>query len=277
MTTTEPPAIAVIVPAHNHAQYLDACLESLAAQSLPPAEIVVVDDGSSDETVAVAERAAARSQVEFRVLQQPHLGFVPALTAGITNTTSPWFVHIDADDLLAPDFLDGLAAALAAAPQAAFAYPMIDLFDREQGIYLSGPFNRGRLVFEGNYIPHVALIRRDAFDATRGYRSLPTHVDWDLWLSFLEAGHYGVFVPHVLYHWRRHGETMTTRPGWVRLSSRLNVMWTHRGLVLRSAPLAPWWLAHAIWRRTRLRLARLGLPEPPYDRTESAWIYRQSA
>jgi glycosyltransferase involved in cell wall biosynthesis len=270
--------VTVVVPCFNYGDWLWEALLSLVGQTCAPGHIVVVDDGSTDDTAAVADRFAVEfgASLDIRVIRHPqNLGFVTALETGFAASDTALIAHIDADDRVLPRYIELLAAALDAHPAAGFAYPLMRLFGDEEGIFYSGPFEPGRLVYDGNFIPHIAMFRRQAFLATRGYRNLPTHVDWDLWLSFLEAGHPGVLVEEVLYEWRRHAGSMTHQPTRQRLRVRLNVLWNHRGLLLRHAVPGIPWFVRSLVRRLRVRLPhaeRLG-----YARTASCWIDRRTS
>jgi glycosyltransferase involved in cell wall biosynthesis len=264
-------SIAVVIPTYNYGNYLAECLESLAAQTLEPAEVIVVDDGSTDDTREVFAAAKARlspASSAWRLITQSHSGFAHSLTRGIAQTTADFVVHIDADDRILPDYLRRLGQALDADPSIAFAYPRMRLFGAEQGTFMTFPFNAGRLVWDTNFIPHIAMIRRSALWQTRGYRNLATHVDWDLWLSFLDAGHRGVLVDEVLYEWRRHPASMTMQPHRDRRRIRFQLLKLHKKAVVRHAASAPYWLTVATWRRLRSRLPG----NPRYVRGPSCWI-----
>lgn len=267
-------AVAVVVPCHNYGEFLAESLRSLEAQTLKPAEVVVVDDGSTDQTADVLD-ALLRELPDLPIQVVRHdqsLGVARAMTVGIQASRSPYIAIVDADDTCEPRYLEALAAALDADQSAGFAYPRMRLFGAEEGVYRTHPYDVSRLLFEGNYIPMVALMRRDAFAATRGYRQLPTHVDWDLWLSFAEAGWRGILVDEILYNWRRHRGAMTHQPKWIRLRTRLDILRVHWRLALRHLPWAVPWTALALWRRMRLHLP--GTPQS--RRTASGWVESES-
>src|SRR2546423_15298997 len=94
--------IAVIIPAFNAAGYLDQALASIAAQTEPPAEVVVADDGSTDDTVERARRWESR--LPIKIVQLPgNAGPGPARHAATSAAEAPLLAIIDADDLLLPD------------------------------------------------------------------------------------------------------------------------------------------------------------------------------
>jgi CDP-glycerol glycerophosphotransferase len=91
--------ISVVVPAYNVAAYLDPCLESLAQQTISELDVLVVDDGSTDESRAIAERFAARD-ARFRLLSQPNAGQGAARNNGVTQASGDFLAFVDGDDVV---------------------------------------------------------------------------------------------------------------------------------------------------------------------------------
>ncbi|MCB9900484.1 MAG: glycosyltransferase family 2 protein [Planctomycetes bacterium] len=106
--------VAVVIPVRDGAAYLDEALASVFAQTLPPSEVVVVDDGSTDGSADVARAHDAR----VRVIPQPPLGAGAARNRGVESTTAPWLAFLDADDLWVPHKLATQHEALARQPEA---------------------------------------------------------------------------------------------------------------------------------------------------------------
>ena len=120
------PAVAftVLIPAYNYAHYLPRALDSVYQQTLPPDRIVVVDDGSTDETPAVLERyqAAAPATPQLLVLRQHNQGPSTARNHGIRHAIGDYIVFLDADDALLPDALHQLASAITAFERPAMVF-----------------------------------------------------------------------------------------------------------------------------------------------------------
>ena len=264
--------VAVVLPVHDYGCYLAQALDALAEQTLRPDEVLVLDDGSTDDTLLVARRwqEANPGRLPLTVVHREHRGFASALNEAIRLTSAGYVVHVDADDTTHPRYLQALADALDETPSAGYAYPKMRLTGNENGIYLTHSFNPARLLFEGNYIPNVGMFRRQAFEATGGYRDLPTHVDWDLWLSFARTGWKAVLVDEVLYDWYRHPGTLTLRPPAERLAVRRAVLRRHWALVLRYLPYAPYWTFRAVWRRASPRFGFLAGRGPRLS--ASGWV-----
>ncbi len=102
--------VAVVIPAHNAAPWLPQALQSLRDQTLPPAEVVVVDDGSKDDTATVARAHGAK------VVQQAQKGPGAARNRGILESTSPLIAFLDADDWFEPLKLERQCARMQQQP-----------------------------------------------------------------------------------------------------------------------------------------------------------------
>src|SRR6188768_435867 len=109
------PAVSVLIPARDASATLPACLRSLQRQTDGSWECIVVDDGSRDDTRAVAARAAA-ADARIRVVAMPHGGIVAALEAGLAECRAPLVARMDADDVMHRDRLAAERAALDADP-----------------------------------------------------------------------------------------------------------------------------------------------------------------
>ena len=115
--------VCVVIPAYNAAGYMEEALDSVAGQSEPPDQVVVVDDGSRDDTARVVRAwIAAHPACATRLVEQANGGIPVARNAGIRAGGGDWIALLDADDVWEPDHLAALRAALAAAPDAVAAY-----------------------------------------------------------------------------------------------------------------------------------------------------------
>jgi glycosyltransferase involved in cell wall biosynthesis len=105
------PLISVVVPAYNAGRWIDRTLASIQGQTWREIEVIVVDDGSSDDTVARVERAAAADR-RIRLVRQANAGPAVARNRGLRECRGVFVAPVDADDLWAPDNLAQQAAAL---------------------------------------------------------------------------------------------------------------------------------------------------------------------
>lgn len=122
------PEISVIVPVYNTAPFLEECLGSIAAQTFPDFEAILVDDGSTDSSASIAGEFVKKNS-RFRLVRQHNMGLSEARNTGIRNAQGNWITFVDSDDVLAPDFLKTLWQAaikmnvpVVASGKIAFAY-----------------------------------------------------------------------------------------------------------------------------------------------------------
>ena len=121
------PVISVIVPVYNGESFLAEALESIAAQAYAPLQVLVVDDGSTDESAAVAARCAG-----ITVLQQPHRGLNSALNHGLHCAVGDFITFLDADDRWLPGKLARQLAALQQNPAADMVFGQARQFTGQQ-------------------------------------------------------------------------------------------------------------------------------------------------
>ncbi len=120
-----PPLVSIIIPCHNAEPWLEATLLSALGQTWPRTEIIFVDDGSSDGSVAVARRFAARG---VRVESTPHRGASAARNHGLRIARGEFSQFLDADDILAPEKIERQVARLGAAPAGTVASGSLGAF-----------------------------------------------------------------------------------------------------------------------------------------------------
>jgi glycosyltransferase involved in cell wall biosynthesis len=113
-----PAMFSVVIPLFDKGPYVGRAVDSVAAQAVLPAEVVVVNDGSRDDGAAVARAAAERFPVPLRVIDQPNRGVSAARNAGISAASQPFVAFLDADDRWRPEFLARMRDLIAAWPGA---------------------------------------------------------------------------------------------------------------------------------------------------------------
>ncbi len=180
-TVTSPPGssterVSVIVGARNYGRFLAACLHSIYAQTIPPTEVIYADDGSDDDSVAIARALEPHG---LKILALPFQGVAAVRNTGTQAATGDLLLFVDGDNLLAPDFLERQLEALTAGT--AFTYGSKHYFGRSEGLWEPRDWDRDRLWVE-NFVDTSALVRREWFEAIGGWRetSAGTLWDWDL-------------------------------------------------------------------------------------------------
>jgi glycosyltransferase involved in cell wall biosynthesis len=240
------PRASILLPARNAAATLEPCLRSIVRQTEPAWECILVDDGSTDGTLACARRFAARDP-RVVVVPGPARGLVAALNAGLAACRAPVVARMDADDVMHRDRLAAQLAALDAAPGLAAVgthvriLPRAGLTDglRAYERWLNGIDSPARVRAEAFVecpVAHPTLAIRAAVLRAAGYRDVSWPEDYDLVLRLLAAGHDIGVVPRRLLCWR-DGPTRLTRTGAAYTLERITAC--------KAAHLAAHLLAHS--------------------------------
>ena len=190
------PRLGVIIPAYNSSAHIAETLGSVLHQTLTAAEIIVVDDGSTDDTVAVVERV----DPQIAVVRQSNAGQGAARRRGTEKSTADFLLFLDADDLLHPLALEKLTAALRQNPAAPAAFCKAQLWSptetettRTDALAAHEESDFWGRILNDNCIrtPGCALIRRSAVEQAGGWDAdarLKGHEDWELWVRLAEQG-----------------------------------------------------------------------------------------
>jgi glycosyltransferase involved in cell wall biosynthesis len=228
MTTPHLPLVSIIVVCHNYGRFLAEAIESALAQTYPNREVLVVDDGSTDDSLEVA----SRYRDSIRILTHPNMGFERTCNRAVGEARGEYFAFLSADDVFEPAYVEELVAALRRSPDASFAYCRARMFGARSGLTRGFPFSVYLLVRMANYINGSALTRRADYIGVGGYDELGEHAneDWDFWLKMVEAGKRGTFVRTPLLRWRRHAAGSRNPEGGRLERSRLVLRDRHRAL-----------------------------------------------
>ncbi len=206
--------VAIIIPAYNAAAFLREAIESALAQSVAAAQVIVVDDGSTDDTAVVAEKFGDA----VMLIRQPNAGVSTARNFGAAQTTAEWLLFLDADDRLRTDALSNSLSradekSLGVIYGKSILFSGDDEFSHEHGnAAMQGavPFG-ARAAFWKSPIgtPGAALIRRSVFNDVAGWNPrFNTTADRDLWCRAGTVAEFG-FVEHVVVERRVHDSNMS--------------------------------------------------------------------
>jgi glycosyltransferase involved in cell wall biosynthesis len=217
---------AVVVSLHDYADRILETLDTVAAQTCEPLELVVVDDASSDEGPRLVRRWMEEQAGRFRrCLLLRHLrnaGLAATRNSGFAAASSPWIWVQDADNPIGPRAVaQCLRLAERADPRVAVVHPLLltipagaspQVFQGE-----GRPWQRSAFVW-ANCVDAMALVRRSAWEAVGGYVHIPDGwEDYDFWCTLIEAGWHGLQCPQVLAQYRHHGASMTRRTALPRV------------------------------------------------------------
>jgi glycosyltransferase involved in cell wall biosynthesis len=209
--------VSVVVTCYNYGRYLKTCIDSVLAQTYQDLEIVLIDDGSTDDTAAVAACYAAEPR--FRVYHQPNQGQTVAKNKGIELSRGELVAFLDADDFWLPEKL-ARQLPLFDDPGVGVTYTgfgFIDVHNRRipsdapHG-YLS--FQRGRVTrwlgFD-NFVPFsTTMVRRSLFDTHGGFdETLRLSIDWELWLRLSTVTRFDFVADELIAYRVGHADQMS--------------------------------------------------------------------
>jgi glycosyltransferase involved in cell wall biosynthesis len=219
--------IAVVITTYNHAHFLSAALESVLAQSCPVSELLVVDDGSTDNPAAVVARYP-----QARIITQHNQGLSAARNTGMQQTSSPLLLFLDADDQLEPETLQMSRDMLASCPDAALSYGAYVLAYKGKPIMpvrfraISGPAFADFLLENPIGMHGTVMYRRDRLEAVGGFRlDMAACEDYELYLR-LTCKYPVISTNRIFAQYWQHGENMSRNPAmmlhWSQIALRLH-------------------------------------------------------
>lgn len=196
------PTVAIIVPAFNCEAYLGECLDSVLAQTYPYWECVVVDDGSTDGTYALAESYSKRDG-RIRCLKQANQG--PSITRnnGIHASSGEFILPLDGDDTIDASYLEQAIHYFTKYPETKLVYCQASFFGEKEGRWDLPTYNYDSLLWD-NMIFNAAIFRRSDYDKTPGYNSNMVYglEDWDFWITLLNPQDQIHRIEEILFHYR---------------------------------------------------------------------------
>lgn len=215
-------AISVVIPCYNKAPYLQETLDSALGQTVPPAEIIVVDDGSTDDSAAIAEAYGP----PVTVLRQENRGESVARNRGIRRATGSWVALLDADDVWLPEKLERQVGAIDASENDALicVYTDVYLFSdgnrigehRKPEYHAMSDF-RVRMLCDWSVNTSSVLLRADVLEHVRFPEDMRDSEDMIFFLKLREHGSF-LKIPECLVGYRRNLENQTHSP-WHHLRS----------------------------------------------------------
>lgn len=202
--------VAVIIPTFNQARFLADAIKSVLAQTRQADDIIVVDDGSTDDPASVVAQFP-----KVRLIRQENRGLSGARNAGLRSSTSHYVVFLDSDDRLMPKAIEAGLACIAARPDCAFVLGGFHIISEDGRIigpdYVDAVEGDAHLAFlrKGIATPSMALFRRDCLLAVNGFDETLRRVeDRDLYLRITQKYPVASHM-EVVTEYRRHGQNMS--------------------------------------------------------------------
>ncbi len=221
-TPVDPACVSVVVPSYNHAPFIETTLRSVFKQTLPPAEFLVIDDGSADGSPGIIEKVLKDCPFPCELIARANQGLCATLNEGLSKTRGEYFAYLGSDDLWLPDFLAARVSRLEATPDALLAYGHCFLIDAQNLIidctrdwagYTDG--NVREMLLQQTFAPmSPTVLYRRANLEQEGWDEKAKLEDYDLYLRLSTAGDFA-FDPRVLSAWRQHDYNTSKDFSWM--------------------------------------------------------------
>jgi hypothetical protein len=231
-----PVKLSVITPCYNHGEFLVEAVASFERNAPPEAELLIVNDGSTQERTL--EVLAALRGAGYRVLDQPNRGLVAARNAGIEAARGGYILPLDSDNRLRAGFMEAAIARLDADPAAGVVYGDRCEFGLRSGRVRVPEFDLDRLL-TGNYIDACAVFRRQAWEQCGGYDpALTAWEDWELWIAIASRGWRFHHLESVTFDYRVRPDSMVVACQDAAVGQPLqeHIVQKHRELYLARLP-----------------------------------------
>jgi len=206
------PEVSVLMPTWNAGRYVAEAVESVLSQSFKDLEVLIIDGGSTDQTLAIL---SGFRDARLRVLSAPSAGIVAALNFGLEQARAHWIARQDADDISLPRRLETQWKMLNSNTHAIFSHTDVEFIGEGSATAGRARFPRTqalvalRLCFQCPIVHSTVMFKKEAALAFGGYRE-PQAEDYALWGRLIESGRF-IGLPQKLLKFRIHTESASSR------------------------------------------------------------------
>jgi glycosyltransferase involved in cell wall biosynthesis len=222
------PTVSIVIPCHNHGEYLGQAVASVLKQSYQGFELIIVDDGSSDENTR--QSLNDYDHPKIKVIQTAHRGLPIARNTAIEAARGSYILPLDADDKIGETYLEKALKILETRENIGIVYSRAEFFGEASGEWNLPPYHFPEILL-GNVIFCSAFFRKRDWATVNGYN--PNMIygweDHDFWLSLIELGREVVCIPEALFFYRKRSNSM------VRTMSRDHMLYSY-GQLLKNHP-----------------------------------------
>ena len=279
--------VSVLMPSFNAVETLSETMESLLAQSHTDFEIIIVDDGSTDQSPAILKKYA-RQDARIKVFFREHKGIIPALNYGLQQCSSELIARMDSDDICLPLRLEKQAHYLMENKEIALVASLIEGFPAED---IRGGFHvyidwlnslitdkqiKREIFVESPFAHPSVMFRKAAVDRVGAYQEHGWAEDYDLWLRMVQAEMTFAKIPEILLRWRDHAPRLTRTDSRYSLTNflRAKAHYLVQGpLVGRDAVIL--WGAGMMGKRLSKQLLEMDAPLVAFIEVDQAKIGRK--
>ncbi len=216
MNESKAPSVSILMCAHNAANYINETIDSVLAQTCPDFELIIVNDGSTDQTSKVVKSYA---DARIVLIEQKNAGPAAARNTALQHATGKYLAILDSDDLWLPHYLEKMLNLFQADPKIDFAYPNAEYFgtpywdgkrfmDRDPS---SLPITLDKLISRECNVFISSIFKREIITKVGGFDpSLKGSEDLDLWFRICLAGYQFTFTNEVLVKYRKRPDSLSS-------------------------------------------------------------------
>lgn len=203
--------VSIVIPCFNLGQYLEDAIESVESQTSKDWELIVVDDGSTEASTVEAIEKIEKEKVH-KVIRQKNSGLAGAKNTGIKHAKGKYIVCLDADDMLAPDYLKKTTKKIEKSSQdVAFVSTWLQEFGVRKNIWKSSEYNTEDILVN-NVVHAASLFKKSIWEEVGGFKKMDIggYEDWDFWLSIIEKDYKWEVIKEPLFYYRiREGSMLS--------------------------------------------------------------------
>ena len=203
--------VSVLIPSYNHAPFVERTLRSIFRQTLQPRKLIVIDDGSKDESIEIIRRVLKECPFPNKLITRENRGLCATLNEGFNRLDGEFFAYLGSDDVWLPEFLEKQIALLNERPNASLAFGHAFWIDEADNILASTDewtdFADGDLLpmlLRGEIFSSPTVVYRRAKLPPQPWNENARLEDYELYLKLAATGEFAC-NPQILSGWRRHG------------------------------------------------------------------------
>ncbi len=225
------PLVSVIIPCYNHGQYIMEAINSVLTQTYPEYEMIVVNDQSTDQLTIDFMKTYKHPRVQ--ILNVKHGGLGNARNKGIAKAKGKYILPLDADDKIAPTYIEKAVKILEKDPRMGIVYCQAEFFGKAKGLWKIRPYSFPEIL-DGNMIFCSAFYRRADWVKVGGYDGqMPSWEDYEFWLRIIELHRKVYRIPEILFYYRIRTNSMRDKISQnplIKMVNRLLIYHNHREL-----------------------------------------------
>lgn len=202
--------VSVIIPCYNHGKYVDEAVQSCLMQTYNNIEIIIVNDGSTDEFTNALLHNYKKEKT--KVITTPNQGLAMARNVGIDAATGDYILPLDADDKIAPTYIEKAVNILKQKENVGIVYCRAEFFGTQTGVW-DLPEYKFPDILNRNCIFCTAMFRKSDWKDVGGYKKEMIYgwEDYEFWLSLIEKGRAVYMLPEILFFYRKHTVSMVMK------------------------------------------------------------------